>query len=308
MSFNFNHMILSHISDSQRYESLHPLFKQVFDYIKTHDLLNAPTERIVLNGDTLFINVCDAKLVSAEAQKLEVHKKYIDIHFPLSGKEIVGWKHLSNVGTSEAPFDVANDFALYAEQPSTYYEVLPGEFYIVYPEDAHAPIIGEGVLRKLIVKVLLDVQNMVKFPASLSLALGFAISLLLLFTGCGGSTSNAPEAASADTVYMSSIQADSLSHSPFPLEWEDGEITSVNQESKLLVIDYVMAEEAFMSYYTMTEEERRVEQNYFCKILKLEELSDFVKQSKQTKSDVKINVIGITSRERFTVNVPTEDL
>jgi hypothetical protein len=149
---------------------------------------------------------------------------------------------------------------------------------------------------------------MVKFPASLSLALGFAISLLLLFTGCGGSTSNAPEAASADTVYMDSIQADSLSHSPFPLEWEDGEITSVNQESKLLVIDYVMAEEAFMSYYTMTEEERRVEQNYFCKILKLEELSDFVKQSKQTKSDVKINVIGITSRERFTVNVPTEDL
>ena len=157
MSFYFNLMILSHISDSQRYESLHPLFKQVFDYIKTHDLLNAPAERVVLDGDTLFINVCDAKLLSAEAQKLEVHQKYIDIHFPLSGEEIVGWKHLSNVGTSEAPFDVENDFALYAEAPSTYYTVLPGEFYIVYPEDAHAPIIGEGVLRKLIVKVLLDV-------------------------------------------------------------------------------------------------------------------------------------------------------
>ena len=149
-------MILSHILDSARYEALHPLFKQVFDYIKAHDLLNVPAERIVLDGDKLFINVADAKLVTKEAQKLEVHQKYIDIHFPLSGSEIVGWKHLSAVGRSEAPFDVENDFALYAEMPSTYYTVNPGEFYIVYPEDAHAPIIGEGVLRKLIVKVLID--------------------------------------------------------------------------------------------------------------------------------------------------------
>ena len=149
-------MILSHISDSSRYESLHPLFKQVFDYIKANDLTKVPAERIVLDGDNLFINVADAKLIPAETQKLEVHQKYIDIHFPLSGKEIVGWKHLSNLGTSEAPFDADNDFALYAEEPTTYFTVMPGEFYIVYPEDAHAPVIGEGTLRKLIVKVKLD--------------------------------------------------------------------------------------------------------------------------------------------------------
>lgn len=149
-------MILSHISDSSRYETLHPLFKQVFDYIKANDLTKVPAERIVLDGDKLFINVADARLIPAETQKLEVHQKYIDIHFPLSGKEIVGWKHLSNLGTSEAPFDSDNDFALYAEEPTTYFTVMPGEFYIVYPEDAHAPIIGEGTLRKLIVKVMID--------------------------------------------------------------------------------------------------------------------------------------------------------
>lgn len=149
-------MILSHISDSSRYESLHPLFKQVFDYIKANDLTKVPAERIVLDGDKLFINVADARLIPAETQKLEVHQKYIDIHFPLSGKEIVGWKHLSNLGTSKAPFDTDNDFALYAEEPTTYFTVMPGEFYIVYPEDAHAPIIGEGTLRKLIVKVMID--------------------------------------------------------------------------------------------------------------------------------------------------------
>lgn len=148
-------MILSHLSDCERYEALHPLFKQVFDYVKSNDLLHVPAGRIVIDGDKLFINVSDANLVPAESQKLEVHRKYIDIHFPLSGAEIVGWSPLSRLNESEAPFDVENDFALYAETPSTYFTALPGDFYIVYPEDAHAPVIGEGVLRKLIVKVLL---------------------------------------------------------------------------------------------------------------------------------------------------------
>ena len=38
----------------------------------------------------------------------------------------------------------------------TYLTIRPGEFVIVWPEDAHAPIIGEGTLRKLIAKVLID--------------------------------------------------------------------------------------------------------------------------------------------------------
>lgn len=148
-------MILALLSDCERYEALHPLFKQIFDYVKSNDLLHVPAGRIVIDGDKLFINVSDANLVPAESQKLEVHRKYIDIHFPLSGAEIVGWSPLLRLNESEAPFDVENDFALYAEVPSTYFTVNPGEFYIVYPEDGHAPIIGEGVLRKLIVKVLI---------------------------------------------------------------------------------------------------------------------------------------------------------
>ena len=45
------------------------------------------------------------------------------------------------------------DFALYAQKASTYFTVKPGQFYIMFPEDAHAPIIGNGTLRKLIAKV-----------------------------------------------------------------------------------------------------------------------------------------------------------
>ena len=146
-------MILAKLTDSSRYESLHPLFKQLFDYVKSNDLMEKDLGRIELQGDDLFINNSEPILLSKEKQVLEVHQHYIDIHIPFNGKEIVGWKALKDLHEPMQPFDVEKDFAVYDEPASTYFEVNPGEFLIVYPEDAHAPIIGEGKLRKLIAKV-----------------------------------------------------------------------------------------------------------------------------------------------------------
>ena len=71
-------MIVSDIRESARIESLHPLFKTVFDYVKSHDLLNEPCGRIELDGDRLFINNVNPECVAAEQQVLEVHHQYID--------------------------------------------------------------------------------------------------------------------------------------------------------------------------------------------------------------------------------------
>ena len=148
-------MILSQLQDSSRYESLHPLFKQAFDYIKANDLSKVEPGRIEFDGANLFINVIDTQLVPAQQQKLEMHRKYIDIHVPLTQAEQIGYKHIAYLGESEAPFDEAGDYALYADPNVCWTLVRPGEFLIVYPEDAHAPLVGEGAQRKLIVKVLM---------------------------------------------------------------------------------------------------------------------------------------------------------
>lgn len=75
-------MVIAHLNDSERYASLHPLFKQLFDYVKSHDLSQVPAERITLDGERLFINVADPTLKDPENQVLEVHRRYIDVHFP----------------------------------------------------------------------------------------------------------------------------------------------------------------------------------------------------------------------------------
>ena len=148
-------MIIAKTTEGHRYDCVHPRLKALFDYIEQHDLREVPAGRITIDGDNLFINVSDATLKTKDAQKLEVHRKYIDVHFPLSGNEIIGIRHLDTLDESDAPFDEENDFALYTAAADNYIVLHPGEFCLVYPEEAHAPIIGTGKLRKLIAKVLI---------------------------------------------------------------------------------------------------------------------------------------------------------
>ncbi len=149
-------MILGSLNYSERIEGLHPRFKEVFDYIKQNDLLNAPLERIVLDGDNLFINNVLVEGKGQSAQPMEAHKRYIDIHVLLEGEERVGWADIDKLGEPSKAYDEADDYMLYEQEAMSYIDLKAGEFVIVYPEDAHAPVIGSGKIRKLIVKILID--------------------------------------------------------------------------------------------------------------------------------------------------------
>lgn len=148
-------MIVSNLQNSERIESLHPLFKQLFDYVKTHDLLHTECGRIELAGDDLFINNVNPTCVSASDQVLEVHRDYIDVHILLEGKERIGWKAIEDVIDLKQAYQKEGDCALYSDTPTSFVDLLPGQFLIVFPEDPHAPVIGEGKIRKLIGKVRL---------------------------------------------------------------------------------------------------------------------------------------------------------
>lgn len=148
-------MIVSNLQNSERIESLHPLFKQLFDYVKTHDLLHTECGRIELAGDDLFINNVNPTCVSASDQVLEVHRDYIDVHILLEGKERIGWKAIEDVTDLKQAYQKEGDCALYSDTPTSFVDLLPEQFLIVFPEDPHAPVIGEGKIRKLIGKVRL---------------------------------------------------------------------------------------------------------------------------------------------------------
>lgn len=148
-------MIISTLKDSARVELLHPALKTLFDYVKSHDLLSVAPGRIELDGDRLFINNMATLGEPKEKRPIELHKKYIDVHILLEGKETIGWEQFDTPREEISAYSEEKDIALYTNNCTTYVDLLPGQFAIIYPEDPHAPMIGEGPIRKLIAKIKL---------------------------------------------------------------------------------------------------------------------------------------------------------
>ena len=146
-------MIVSNLQHSNKYEALNPKFKQVFDYIKEHDLLNTDPGRIEIDADNIYINNSLIDGVEKEKQQLEMHRRYIDIHVLLQGSETIGWKSIEYMKAISKPYDNDADCAFSSDTPASYTTLTPGEFLIAYPEDLHAPAIGTGKIRKLIAKI-----------------------------------------------------------------------------------------------------------------------------------------------------------
>ena len=53
----------------------------------------------------------------------------------------------------EEEYNAEKDVTFYSDEMDTYFELNSGQFVIFYPEDVHAPMIGKGPIKKLVVKV-----------------------------------------------------------------------------------------------------------------------------------------------------------
>ncbi len=150
-------MILGSLKNSAIAEKTHPLFKKVFDYIKTADIkaLRADSSKIELDGDKLYLFVSEYQGKTKEEAKLEAHKRYIDIQIPIVGTEQMGWLEIDRCTKELSPYNTEKDLVFYDNPISSYISVDQGEFAIFFPEDGHAPGIGEGFIKKIVVKILL---------------------------------------------------------------------------------------------------------------------------------------------------------
>ena len=147
-------MIIGSLKNTERIEVLNPHFKKVFDYIKSHDLTNAPVGKIEIDGDNAWINVSEVQGKEPQDAKLESHNAYIDIQLPLIGKETFGWQAREALENEQQEgYNAVKDITFYADQPSLYFTLSAGDFGIFFPEDGHAPCIGSGTIKKVVVKV-----------------------------------------------------------------------------------------------------------------------------------------------------------
>lgn len=147
-------MIIGTLENTERVEVLNPHFKRVFDYVKSHDFISVPSGKIEIDGDDVWIVVSDVEGRGNSEAPIETHDQYIDIQMPMSGCETFGWqsRELLKDGC-DGGYDSLKDITFYKDKTSFYFTLEPGQFAIFFPEDGHAPCIGEGAFRKVVVKV-----------------------------------------------------------------------------------------------------------------------------------------------------------
>jgi biofilm protein TabA len=148
-------MIIDTIKNASKYFSVHPLFAKAFAYINATDLANTEDGKYEIDGDLLKAIISNKTGVAAAASvaKFECHNKHIDIQLCIKGVEEIGWKPREKCVTPNGGYNEEKDVQLYNEQPDMYFRLTDGQFAIFFPEDVHAPMIGDAAIKKLVIKV-----------------------------------------------------------------------------------------------------------------------------------------------------------
>jgi biofilm protein TabA len=141
-------MIIDTIQNAHKYFSVHPLFAKAFEYIQQTDLANAADGKSDIAEGLKAIISKETSL-----QKFECHNKNIDIQLCIKGVETIGWKPREKCTSPKGEYNDEKDVLFFDDAPDTYFQLSDGQFAIFFPEDVHAPMIGEGEIKKLVIKV-----------------------------------------------------------------------------------------------------------------------------------------------------------
>lgn len=146
-------MIYDSIDNIDSYVTLNDGFRKAFAFLKRADLMTLPVDKYDIDGDKIFAIVAkDTGRKKGEAE-LETHNKYIDIQLVLGGVDEMGWMAKALCKVTSTEYDPENDIQYFKDSPDVWMKTTPGMFAIFFPEDAHLPLISDGEVHKVIVKI-----------------------------------------------------------------------------------------------------------------------------------------------------------
>lgn len=149
-------MIVDAIKNAELYYSLSPRIKEAFDWLASTDVTTLSAGRHDIDGNNLFVNVMDIELKPNNEAALEVHNRYIDIQIMVGEQEGYGWSERCDCHNPREEFNTERDVQFFNDTPQTFFTLNQRQFAIFFPEDAHAPMLGNGKVRKLIFKLLIE--------------------------------------------------------------------------------------------------------------------------------------------------------
>ena len=154
-------MVLDTLARCDRYTPLHPAFARAFEFLTGADWTElisraASAERHDIDGDRLYVSIARTDGRGRDGARLEAHRRYIDIQMTIEGHEEIGWKPLGDCTQPAGTFDAMKDIAFFNDRPDSWLSLPAGHFAIFFPDDAHAPLGGQGTVQKAIMKIAIE--------------------------------------------------------------------------------------------------------------------------------------------------------
>lgn len=148
-------MILDALDNAAKYAGLKNGLSEGFGFLDQPGIAELEDGRYEISGDRVFAIVDRTTGRKVEDAQLEGHRKYIDIQYVISGDESMGWSPREGLVNS-VDYDEEKDLEFFEGAPQSIAKIPPGMFAIFLPTDAHLPLIGDGPIHKVVVKVAVD--------------------------------------------------------------------------------------------------------------------------------------------------------
>lgn len=147
-------MIIDSLQNAKKYASLHPLFAKAFTFLENKDLNSLEDGKSeISDGLKLIVSNGNGKTAEESLKKFECHDKNIDIQICIKGSETIAWKPREKCSHPNGEYNPEKDVRHFNDEPDMCFQLNDNQFVIFFPEDVHAPMIGEGTIKKIVFKV-----------------------------------------------------------------------------------------------------------------------------------------------------------
>jgi len=148
-------MIFDLLTHTRRYRRLGPSFVAAFDFpARSHSAPHADGHVEIIPGKVWAIIVRKAGRPMSVTQ-FEYHLRYADIHYCASGDERIGWEIDSGALQVAADLDPDKDAGPAVGPVRDTLLMAPSRFAVLFPGEPHAPLLGDRIITKITLKVLI---------------------------------------------------------------------------------------------------------------------------------------------------------
>ena len=151
-SINKRELATSYYKNKERWD-------KAFTFLSNTDLSKLEVKRYDIDGNNLYALVSEYTSKNEDAADFEAHRKYIDIQYVISGKEIMEVTPLASLKKVMVPYDETKDIEFMTVEQKSGHRADQNNFFIFFPSDAHRPGMKDGPnspVKKIVIKLKVD--------------------------------------------------------------------------------------------------------------------------------------------------------